>query len=591
MNAYFSCLHSDFSPSSLSLIHGSGKPLETTQRINIEGRRMAFINVHASGESIVETGRSYLSDGRASRVGDDVDETPFVALLNRSDKKPDELGAICFNELIKKDLLFLTTALKKVCRCQCSYTDQFVHILAQAVAFKYRQGGGYDPDNPDAFIALFEEFDNEYPSIAPSLKMYVYLFLPLTERLHLNGYLSDHLSVEGFVKQNPQFRFLQGRCSEIIEVCPSLPRIFKRKDLKKYPIRDEMISLINHKYGLFWGALVDRGACPHGFNWEEVFWDSNVDMLRRMPIVMATGTSDPCAIDPNEVMGEMDKYDRELHKIVHDPGMPVLTWISLRGNEKLVKALLDKGANPFVSMNSIWSIYQGQKHNEKMCKICALVLHKAYQIEEQHALRSPMFKDVEIFKELLKLIDPFVLLKNLSKLKDEMRILVLNKAYEDDAERLFNIMRYNSPTLRKRIFELMPDFSKMYRSWHINQKMKEEIPALYGHRSSEVGVLEADELRKAHKNRRRILPGNPESRYSVDDMSIYPPSTLSLEELGKHVDEEIEILRRELRRDDPATWVQPRVFELPSVVAQENSQDLVSCSNSKSKKGCCCTIL
>jgi len=565
---------------------------ECSERLSLEARRMAFVPKSASLDSDLSPDTADFS-GRCSPV-DDVDLDRFAAYFySLSGKKSAVQETACFNDLITCDLQFLNAALKKVCDFRCFYKDELVHILAQSLAYKYREAGGYDPDYPQNFIILFELWDKEFSSIADSLKIYMYLFLPYTERKLLSSYLTDYLSVEGFVRQNPDFRFLQGQCSEIIEICPTLPRLFKMSDLRGRRLIYAMSELSRNCYGPFWGALVDRGASKQSFSWQNVWEGKDIELLRRMPMGDPAFDSDPSVIDPNTVVGEMYKPCAN----ENDVGMPILTFLAINGNEKLVQELLDKGANPFLSIDAIWKIYLGQQHNESMKKICALVALKAYQINEVHALRSPIFKNEIIIRELFLLeLDPFSLIKHLSLLKKEIRKIVIEQAYAVCSEQLFDMMRYGSSGLRSRIFKSILWMKGLYRLWHINQKMRESVSEVYGRRSSEVNRVEGAELRRAQRNRRRVLPGAPERHYSVDDASIYPAPTLSLEELERFSEEKIDVLREELRRDDPETWVEPRAFELPSMVLHaESSQgeypkDFVPCSRPKKKKGCC-TIL
>ena len=581
--AFESCLKSEC---------GEGSPLDHRKNA------LCFVP-HMSVDSVApETAHTTPStSGRVTPV--DVDLSNFVALINRSDINTAEKEALCFNELIACDLSFLNAALSKVYETRSTCSDQFIHILMQAVAYKYRDGGGFDPDNPDAFITLFRLWDQKYSCIAASLKMYMYLFLPNSERLHLNSFLTDYLDVESFVRQNPEFKFLQGRCAEILETCPSLPHLFENGDLSKEIVQKEMYALVDNNYAPFWGALVDRGAKKHGFSWEHLFWTADIDMLRRMPL----DRRDARSIDPNGFLGK-----GIINNGVKDPGMPVLTYLALRGNAKLVDEMLKKGANPFRSMESIWEVYQCQQHNESMKQICALLARKAYQIEPTHALSSPMFKDVDVIRELFSQgFDCFLLMPHFFELTGRIRTVVLQQAYATNVEQLFKTMRYGSERFRAKIFELLPQLRGPFRTWHVNKKMSEKVARAYSRRTSEIGRIEARALRRAERKRKLLHAGNPEKRYSVDDLSRYSSSLVSLDDLRRMPQDEIEDLRREARRDDPETWAEPRSFELSQFPQEESheemeqvetheerQEDLVPCSHrsKKNKKGCChCSIL
>jgi len=257
-----------------------------------------------------------------------------------------------------------------------------IHLVAQALAKKYRLSGEFNPAYPENFIHLYEEWDHELPYIADSLKMYLYLNLPASERIILNSYLTTHLSVQNFVQQNPDIAFLQDDCNGLHQYRALIkmfhPLRYRELDgIDAHHIYKFLDRLSSDRYAPFWQELVARGIAP--FKGRADTNQMAHDALMARDVVMMRYLIDKRHLDPNMCLKDgKDCREKPIH---------ILLIATIFDDENMVRLLLEFGADPFARCNDdpcrhyliqrVLNLYPGIEGDHVIKRICLMIIQKA----------------------------------------------------------------------------------------------------------------------------------------------------------------------------------------------------------------------
>ncbi|KKQ18139.1 MAG: hypothetical protein US32_C0030G0006 [candidate division TM6 bacterium GW2011_GWA2_36_9] len=331
----------------------------------------------------------------------------------------------------------LLTLMHHLCFLKIAVTHSLIQLVAQALVKQYRESGEYAPDAPEKFIALFNEFENKFPLVAPSLKMYVYLDLSKGERIILNSYLERHISVSDFMEQNPLLDSLQDKssdlflCSDFLSYLSPL-RFGELNHLSRERISSSLQDLRQEGYDLFLQEFIRRGCeLPRRHLSEEIqsaFFNRSTVFVQYL--------IEEGALNPNTIF--MDHPS--------SGGMRLLFMAVLFCDENMVKLLLYYGADPF-SLNDVDSLMLSFDYPRTVIE---RVMNLYPEIENEG--------EKKVFKRICSLI--------------------VRGAYEYNHVKLFKLMR-DDPAFCSKVLEVneSDELISHFNAWRTQSGM---VPFYYG---------------------------------------------------------------------------------------------------------------
>ncbi|HBR70137.1 TPA: hypothetical protein DIC20_05295 [Candidatus Dependentiae bacterium] len=380
------------------------------------------------------------SDSAEKYIVDDV-SVKVEALLVLATNPAEQRGL--FLELQQYSMEQLSELLRRLCDLKAEKNHPLFHLCAQALIKKLRLTGNFTADHPEVFLRLFESFNTSYPYISDSLKMYMYFDLSREERITLNSHLSDHLSFDRFLEQNPRLSFLQQEDDNFLKHYDtflhaafnplkyfSLGRIV---DSKYYS--DGAVESFEDGYLPVWEALLERGlGCSSQIDEmdgeDEENKDSDAQKLLKY-----------CAVNVDCSMRQLGEIRRLIKskeigpnyilKIGHGgredrKGTHILLIAVIYNDRLMVRELLRLGANPFARsedlanavpvIHRVLNLYPGARNaydkkkdpipepeiDSDMALICRMIIKKAFE-KDGEALFSLMLKDEAIEKKVLEI--------------------------------------------------------------------------------------------------------------------------------------------------------------------------------------------
>ena len=278
--------------------------------------------------------------------------------------------------LMRYSLGDLKNLLTNLCNLQIKTTHPLAHLVAQALVKKYRETGEYTPDFPENFKRLFADFDEKFSSIAPSLKMYMFLNLPLGERVVLSSYVGDDIDVPLFMEQNPYLDFLQEDINQInmfssFVTLLNFSRSDELKNTTSFFIKDDLKSLRENGYDIFWKAFADRGK-REANDWRDMVAEALLDRST----IMMRHLLEERKVNP--------------HYVCHRRA--ILFSAAMMRDEKMVELLLEKGASPLLGydgwddrsiLERFFEICDAGGSDEVMDKIAQMMIRNAWEFEKE----------------------------------------------------------------------------------------------------------------------------------------------------------------------------------------------------------------
>lgn len=229
--------------------------------------------------------------------------------------------------------------LKNLCTLGMNVRHPLIHLSAQALIKQYREVNSLDPDHISNILALYKHFEEEFPLIAASLKMYFYLDSTLSERAILNSYLAGSLSVDTFFSQTAE-DYLQLAHNNVIKYNFSdLNALYRGERFDREKENRIAADLLGEGYSPFWQELIKNEinepyahlTTQEAYQFLLEIIDFERDVLKAQYLI--------------------DSFDLDVNTLVSFQGRQVevhlLFAAALRCDEKMVELLLNCGANPF----------------------------------------------------------------------------------------------------------------------------------------------------------------------------------------------------------------------------------------------------
>lgn len=208
------------------------------------------------------------------------------------------------------------------------------HLAAQVFAHRAYRKLVKDPDKVDELFRLFGYFDEKYPAFASHLKMYVYLGLKHAERIYLNGYISEHLSAEEFMRRLPEKVVQFGEFDEFNGDFPCFDKLRAFKSA---------LSCYYSPFIKYYGRSRRMHFANEGLH--KAVWLGEPESLK---IALDSGAS----IDQSAMV--KDSFGNPI-----DEGFPPLWKAIVLDKLPIVQLLIERGANPLYIIKR--NIYEGKR--------------------------------------------------------------------------------------------------------------------------------------------------------------------------------------------------------------------------------------